>query len=116
MHIVTLLKIPFLSKLIKLVFYSKVGIATTFSAANDPWNPVAFLACYRRDMTDKDMVVAHPTLPCKSKVLIYNIRTKLWTVARIGDRGPRKALVDLNLPVAKAIKSNGFDKVILASF
>lgn len=92
---------------------AKVGIATNFSAKNDPWNPSAHAACLHRDLKDTDLVVAHPILPCNSKVFLYAPRTRRGIVARIGDRGPKRALVDLNVAVTKALRANGFETVVM---
>lgn len=96
-----------------LLLNGQFGIATTFYAEEDPWNPDSHLACYGRDMDDSDNVVAHPTLPCRSQVMIYNIRTKLSTISYVGDRGPKRAIIDLSPSVAKRIKSNGYERVVI---
>src|SRR6185436_4807398 len=90
-----------------LIMTARVGIATNFSPTNDPWNPDPHAACLHRDLKETDMIIAHPTLPCKARVWIYNLRTHKSVVARVGDRGPRKAMIDLNIPVTKALKANG---------
>lgn len=92
-----------------------IGTATTFSAV-DTWNPDPGLACYHgRTLNDQELVVAHPTLPCRSKVIIYNLRTRRWVQAKVGDRGPRHAAIDLSPATAKAIKSNGMETVYFYS-
>jgi hypothetical protein len=88
-----------------------VGIATNFSHVNDPWNPVAYAACLRRDLRETDLVVAHPTLPCRSTVYIYNPRTHRSVYARVGDRGPRHAMVDLAPATTRALRANGWETV-----
>ena len=96
-----------------LATHANIGIATTFSAQNDPQNPDPHLACLHRDLDDsKDLVVAHKTLPCKSRVWIYNPRTKRSVVAIVGDRGPRRAALDMSVATTKAIKANGFETVL----
>lgn len=107
-----MISLNLLIKTIVCLFNMQIGIATIFWTKTDPYNPVAWGACLKRDLVETDHVVAHPTLPCKSRVFIYNIRTGLSTVAIVGDRGPKNALVDLHIPVAKAIKLNGYEKVI----
>lgn len=90
----------------------KSGIATTFSAENDKWNPNPLYYCNNKKMNDKkDVTVAHPTLPCFSKVMIYNPRTQRTVVATVMDRGPRRAALDLSPKTARAIRSNGFEFV-----
>lgn len=61
------------------------------------------------------MVVAHPTLPCKSVVFLFNPRTKRWTKARVGDRGPRHAMVDLAPAVSRELRHNGYEKLVMMS-
>lgn len=106
---------------IGLLASARIGVATTFgSPAHDPWNPRPLLACRlagehrRRDLDERrDFVVAHPTLPCRSRVLLLNLRTGRAAVAVVGDRGPRAALVDLAPRVARALHANGFERVVL---
>lgn len=92
---------------------AKVGIATNFSPTGDPWNPVAYAACLHRDLRDTDLVVAHPTLPCRSRVLIFNPRTQRSVWARVGDRGPRHAMVDLAPATTRALRANGMETVVM---
>jgi hypothetical protein len=90
-----------------------VGLATNFSPVGDQWNPVPYAACLHRDLRDSDRIVAHPTLPCGSKVYIYNIRNHRGTVASVGDRGPRHALVDLAPATTRALRANGWEQVVM---
>ncbi len=92
---------------------SQVGLATNFSQVDDPFNLVPYAACLHRDLRSTDLVVAHPTLPCNSRVYIYNIRNNKSVIARIGDRGPRHALVDLAPATTNALKANGWEKVVM---
>ncbi len=92
---------------------SLIGLATNFQPIDDPFNPVAYAACLHRDLRDTDLVVAHPTLPCNSRVYIYNVRNKKSVIARVGDRGPRHALIDLAPATTKALKANGWEKVVM---
>lgn len=96
-----------------LVDGSSVGLATSFAPQGDPWNPVAYAACLHRDLRDSDLVVAHPTLPCRSRVWIYNFRKRRGVVARVGDRGPRKAMVDLAPATTRALRANGWETVLM---
>jgi hypothetical protein len=100
-------------KAVILLTSFRVGVATNFSPDGDPWNPVAYAACLRRDLRSTDLVVAHPTLPCRSRVYIFNIRNGRGVWARIGDRGPRHALVDLAPATTRALRANGMEKVIM---
>ena len=92
----------------------ETGLATTFGP-HDKLNPDPTLACYYpRKMVDSDYVVAHRTLKCRSKVVVCNIKKGLCTVARVADRGPyTKAVIDLSVPVAKALKTRGLAKVVI---
>lgn len=102
-----------LAKIYALLLAARLGLATNFQPHDDPWNPVAYAACLHRDLRETDLVVAHPTLPCGSRVLLYSPRTRRSVVARIGDRGPRHALVDLAPATTRALRANGMEMVLL---
>jgi hypothetical protein len=96
-----------------ILTHGSVGIATIFSS-NDAWNPNAQLACFSRDINDEvDVVVAHPTLPCRSKVWLYNLRTKRSAVAIVADRGPRRAMIDTSPLLARMLRLNGLEHVLM---
>lgn len=99
--------------IIMYLLHAQVGIATNFSATGDPGNPIPYAACLRRDLRDNDVIIAQKILPCKSKVFIYSLRTKRGIVATVGDRGPRKALLDANVAVTKALRLNGREAVVM---
>lgn len=99
--------------LLKLMSYANVGVATNFSPVDDPWNPVAYAACLHRDLRTTDVIVAHPKLPCNSKVFLHNIRNGRSVVAIVGDRGPRHAMVDLAPATTKALHANGMEGVVM---
>lgn len=101
-----------LLRVLLLAISAQWGMATNFSHENDPWNPVAYAACLRRDLRETDVVIAHPKLPCKSRVWIYVPRTGRSVVARVGDRGPRRAAIDLAPATTKLLKANGMEFVI----
>lgn len=105
--------LSFLKALVVALAHGSVGYASNFSPTGDPWNPVAYAACLHRDLRDTDLVVAHPTLPCKSRVWLYNLRNGRRVWARVGDRGPRHAMVDLAPATTKALRANGWEKVIM---
>lgn len=93
-----------------------VGVATRFSAHGDPWNPRPFLACLRRDLDDsRDMLVAHPTLPCRSEVVVCIPRTGRCRRAVVGDRGPRRAAIDLSPRLSRELRHNGMEVAIFFS-
>lgn len=101
-----------LLRVLVLALGLQTGIATNFSHENDPGNPVPYAACLRRDLRATDVVVAHPKLPCKSRVWIYVPRTGRSVVARVGDRGPRHAALDLGPATTKLLRANGWEYVI----
>lgn len=101
--------------LLALLLSARAGVATNFAPSGDPWNPDPHAACLRRDLRDSDLVVAHRTLPCGSRVLIYVPRTGRSVVARVGDRGPRHAMVDLAPATTRALRANGMESVLMWS-
>ena len=93
------------------------GVATRFAAHGDAGNPDPNAACLHRSLDDQlDAIVAHRTLPCKADVLICLPRTGRCTRARVGDRGPRRAMVDLAPLVAKRLQHNGKEPAILLAW
>lgn len=100
-------------KLLKFLGLVQFGIATNFAPDGDPWNPQPHAACLHRDLRNTDLVVAHPTLPCRSRVLLYAPRTRRSVVARVGDRGPRHAMVDLAPATTRALRANGWELVMM---
>src|SRR5438094_2957621 len=101
--------------MLSLIASGHVGTATIFGSSEwDRSNPVSRLACLHREIDDKkDFVIAHNTLPCRTKVWIFNPRTGLSTMAEVADRGPLHAYADLSRPVAKAIALNGREPILL---
>ena len=90
-------------------------LGTVFGSSKwDATNPHSRLACYHRQIDDvHDAVVAHNTLPCRSTLLLYNPRTRQSTIARVGDRGPRHAGIDLSKLVAHRLRHNGREDVVV---
>lgn len=99
---------------VALVMHGHIGIATNFAPADDPQNPDPYAACLHRDLRETDVVIAHPSLPCQAKVWIYSLRTHRSVVARVGDRGPRHAMVDLAPATTRALRANGEEPVIMS--
>ncbi len=101
--------------LLSLAGSGQWGIGTIFGSSRwDSSNPHSRLACVHREIDDaRDLVVAHNTLPCLSRVWIFNPRTGHSALARVGDRGPRHALVDLSRAVARRLHHNGFEPVLM---
>ena len=90
-----------------------IGLGTNFAPTGDPWNPSPWAACLHRDLTDRDLVIAHPTLPCGSRVLLVNLRNRRWCIARVGDRGPRHAMVDLAPAVTRWLRADGWEQLLM---
>jgi rare lipoprotein A (peptidoglycan hydrolase) len=92
-------------------------VGTIFGSSRwDRSNPNSRLACYHRQIDDAhDLVVAHNTLPCRSPVLVYNPRTGKSVMARVGDRGPRRAGIDLSRQLARRLGHNGLERVLVVS-
>lgn len=115
-----------LVRLLAMVTYFDVGVAYTFSAVGDPSNPDPTASCLHRPMKDdKDVLIAHRTLPCKSKVLILNLDNGRTTLAIVGDRGPYgkhkkgrlkgryKGAVDLSPALNRKLKAKGEANVLV---
>ncbi len=91
--------------------------------------------CLQRNVEPSDMIIAHRTLPCGTRVLVTLARTGKSIVATVGDRGPYGAVcgekkrwclkrseldpgvwrgqADLTPAVAAAIGHRGFETVLL---
>jgi len=96
-----------------LLFHA--GLATTFSA-HDPFNPSPLLGCPQRGRMralddEHDVIVAHRTLPCDTRLWIYDPRTRRSVIARVADRGPVHAAIDLAPAVRRALRHSGRDIV-----
>lgn len=92
------------------------GLGTVFGSSKwDTFNPHSELSCLHREIDDqKDVVVAlPPDVPCGSVVWIWNPRTKRSAVARKQDAGPRSALVDMSKLLAKRLRHNGHERVVM---
>ncbi len=101
--------------LVLLFLRMKMGVATTFSSVNDPGNPDNRCYCTNKVLKDKDLVVAHPKLPCGSRVLIYAPRTRRSVVATVQDRGPRHAALDMSEGTTRALRANGMENILFVS-
>jgi rare lipoprotein A (peptidoglycan hydrolase) len=112
---VTVAFIEQLLALLAVLGGGQLELGTVFGSSKwDPGNPNSRLACYHREIDDaRDLVVAHNTLPCKTKVLIFNPRTGRTSIAHVGDRGPRHAGIDLSRRVARQLRHNGFETVLV---
>lgn len=99
-------------KLLYLVSQMQIGIATTFWN-QDVYNPNPKLYCTNKNIDDKQLIAAHPKLPCGTKVLVYNIRNGKSVLVTILDRGPRHAKIDLSIGASKVIESNGKEDIIM---
>src|SRR5688572_7408230 len=100
--------------LLSLLQSAQVGLGTVFGSSRwDRHNPHSRLACYHREIDDREMVIAHNTLPCGARVWIFNPRTGKSALATVGDRGPRHAYADLSRGVANKIGHNGREDILL---
>lgn len=115
-------------RILGLLWHMEVGVAYTFSAVDDPQNPNANAACLGRDLDDnKDLVIAHRNLPCKSKALLYNLDNNRYLWVTVGDRGPYgkrkkgplkgryRGIVDMAPLVNRKLKARGEANVVLIS-
>lgn len=96
----------------------RVMLATTFDVASiDPGNPRDELACAPGHHLDRvTPVVAHRTLPCGARLLLYAPRTGRTVIATVADRGPfgkNRDGIDLNHAAARALRSNGWESVVV---
>ena len=95
-----------------VAFAGTIGLGTRFDVpARDPWNPNGMLTCTRRELRAVDQVVAHPTLPCRALVVVCVPRTGRCALARVGDRGPRRAGLDLSAALSRRLHHNGYELV-----
>lgn len=113
-----MVSLAFLERLVAmlaLLATGRVELGTVFGSSSwDPANPHSRLACYHREINDKtDFVVAHNVLPCRARLWIFNPRTGRSVIATVGDRGPRHADIDLSKQVAKRLKHNGHEHVLV---
>lgn len=101
--------------LLSLLGSGHLGLGTVFGSSQwDRSNPHSRLACLHREINDKkDLVIAHNTLPCGTRVWIYNPRTGRSVIARVADRGPRHAYADLSKAVASRLRHNGREPVFV---
>ncbi len=104
---------------IKLMMTVQMGTGTIFSAV-DVYNPNPSLACNGRILNDSDLVVAHREAPCGTKITVCNVRTEKCVIATKLDAGPfgkikgeYTSIIDISPGVAKAIKFNGFEKIMI---
>ena len=99
---------------LSLLAAGHTGTSTIFGSSRwDRNNPHSRLACYHREISDRDMLVAHNTLACGTRVWLFNPRTGRSTVAVVGDRGPLHAYVDLSRAVAGRLAHNGKEPILL---
>jgi len=73
--------------------HKEINYASIFAMKNDIWAGGASI-CLWRTVRPTDHIIAHRTLPCGTTVFIYNPKTKLSTVATVGDHGPYGACLD----------------------
>ncbi len=104
-------------------FHLEFGLAYTFSASEGPpSNPNPNAACLGRDLRDdSDFAVAHRSLPCRSKIRIFNLDNGRHVTAIVADRGPYgktrngkyRAVLDMAPLVNRALKAKGQANVMI---
>ena len=101
--------------MISLLGSGHVGLGTVFGSSRwDRSNPHSRLACLHREIDDRrDLIIAHNTLPCGTRVWIFNPRTGRSVVASVADRGPRHAYADLSREVARRLGHNGREDILV---
>jgi hypothetical protein len=121
-----------LSLLISLFSFTKqTCLSTVFNTPGDKLAGGAF-ACGNAQAEG----IAHRTLPCGTKVLLVNNRTKDWTITQVVDRGPYGAIdefgnwfvkktsqeggiwrgcVDLTPKIQKLLNHNGLERISVYS-
>jgi rare lipoprotein A (peptidoglycan hydrolase) len=101
--------------LLSLLAQGQTGLGTVFGSSHwDRHNPNSRLACARhQELDERTLVVAHNTLPCRSEVWLWNPRTGRGVVAKVMDRGPRHAFIDMSPAVASALAHNGKEPVLV---
>lgn len=98
---------------------AEVGRGTVFWVNGDPGNPNPENACYRRApgipryLQDEAMAFASRTMRCGQQALIINPRTNRSVLARRWDWGPQGGLIDLTKGVAKKLRHNGKELVVV---
>ena len=119
LYLFLLFAAPYLPSISHVFRTTEIGQGTIFWAKGDHDNPNPENYCYRRArhiskyLNDKELAIAHNTLPCGSWVIVFNPRTKKRVVARVTDRGPRHGIADLSRATAKAIRLNGKEQVVV---
>ena len=107
--------LEYLAITLSILATGHLGVGTIFGSSR--WdhitNPNSRLACYHREISDTELVIAHNTLPCGTRVWLFNPRTGAATTAVVGDRGPRHAYVDLSREAARRLDHNGREDVLL---
>lgn len=115
-----------------LLLFAVVCNATIFGYKGDEHAGGSALFL-KRPVNNKDVGIAHRTLPLGSKVVVQNLRTKSISIATVVDRGPYGAVyedtwvlklkkadpgqwrgcVDLTPALARGIHHSGYEKVVL---
>jgi hypothetical protein len=115
------------------ILFFFLGVTTVFSN-HDKYNPNPHLACLHRDLRDNEKALAHRTLPCGTRLKLYNIRTGKSSIAIVKDRGPfgkykkgeealnkniqpiigeYKSILDITPAVQRELKHNGSDILLI---
>lgn len=91
----------------------ETGIASVYSISTN--NNSTVVACPGRKLADGDLVAAHKTLPCGTKLMVLNLDNALSVDVIVIDRGPYIAgrIIDLSVAAAKAIQLPGLGPVAI---
>lgn len=120
-----------LEVLVYIFFNAEMCTATTFGFEGDRFQTEE-LYCKGVKSLDGEIGIAHRTLPCNTKVILYNPRTQRSVQARVVDRGPYGAIhngkwkikirksdpgtwrgcLDLTELASKKLKHNGFESIL----
>lgn len=91
----------------------ETGIASVYSISTN--NNSTIVACPGRKLSDGDLVAAHKTLPCGTKLMVLNLDNALSVDVVIIDRGPYISgrIIDLSVAAARAIQLPGLGPVAI---
>ena len=118
--------------LVMMVYNSEYCKATIFGYEDDP-HAGGEAVCVYRNVRDTELGIAHRTLPCGTRVYLFNPANKTGSFAKVIDRGPYGAIflnkwfvkknskspgiwrgcVDMTSALAKKISHDGESKVLL---
>jgi rare lipoprotein A (peptidoglycan hydrolase) len=96
---------------------AEAGVATRYGDPGDRYAG-GKLACVGRDMLPGELLCAHRTLPCGTRLLVINLERPGQAYCTVKDRGPYAvptrpwvASIDLSPAMAQAVNLDGSDLV-----